>query len=100
MQSFNLKTKNAETAVGPLREGHLTFFASKSSDKDLPGPFEAMLNNFSEHYLCEWSKWAVAFQAARFSTSLANFMRKTTSELYSANKQKKRDQNVKNSESQ
>ena len=58
-----------------------------------------MLNSLLGNALTSGLTWAIAFHAAKFSKNLANFMRKTTSALYSSNEQKRRDQNVKNSES-
>ena len=40
-------------------------------------------------------KWAIAFHIAEFSKHAAHFMQDVTVELYSTNKQQRKDHNVK-----
>jgi len=55
------------------------------------------LNNSFLQYFEKWLKWAIAFHIAEFSKHTAHFMQDVTVELYSTNKQQRKDRNAKSS---
>jgi hypothetical protein len=55
------------------------------------------LNNSFLQCFEKWLKWAIAFHIAEFSKHAAHFMQDVTAELYSKNKQQRKDHNVKSS---